>query len=143
MAEMIQSDWRKIGVKAEIATYEWGEYLKRASNGEHDALLIGIVSDIPEPDNWFQGFLCTKIGSGFNFSRWCNPSFDNLIQRATQTLDVAERTRLYTQAQKIFKSEQLFTPIAYATDVQVVNKHVAGFKINPLGPTVFSGVGLR
>ena len=34
MAEMIQSDWAKIGVKAKIVTYEWGEYLKRASDGD-------------------------------------------------------------------------------------------------------------
>ncbi|MEA3121563.1 MAG: dipeptide transport system substrate-binding protein, partial [Paraburkholderia sp.] len=30
MAEMIQADWAKIGVKAKIVTYEWGEYMKRA-----------------------------------------------------------------------------------------------------------------
>ncbi|CAJ0965977.1 unnamed protein product [Ranitomeya imitator] len=26
MAEMIQADWAKIGVKTKIVTYEWGEY---------------------------------------------------------------------------------------------------------------------
>ncbi|OYU45386.1 MAG: ABC transporter substrate-binding protein, partial [Burkholderiales bacterium PBB4] len=35
MAQLIQQDWAKIGVKATIKTYEWGEYLKRAKNGEH------------------------------------------------------------------------------------------------------------
>ncbi|MCF6180370.1 MAG: ABC transporter substrate-binding protein, partial [Geopsychrobacter sp.] len=30
MAEVIQADWAKIGVKAEIVSYEWGEYLKRS-----------------------------------------------------------------------------------------------------------------
>src|SRR5471032_1311773 len=29
MAEMLQSDWAKIGVKVKIGTYEWGEYIKR------------------------------------------------------------------------------------------------------------------
>ena len=33
-AEMIQADWAKIGVTANIVTYEWGEYLKRARAGE-------------------------------------------------------------------------------------------------------------
>src|SRR5260364_385007 len=143
MAEMIQADWEKMGVKAKIVAYEWGEYVKRAAKGEHDALTIGIVSNVPDPDNWLKVSSCTEIGSSFNFSRWCNPSFDDLIQRATQTLDIAERTRLYTQAQKVFKPEQPFTPIAYATDYQVINKRVTGFKMNPLGPTIFSGVGLR
>ena len=29
MAEMIQADWAKIGVRAKIVTFEWGEYLQR------------------------------------------------------------------------------------------------------------------
>jgi dipeptide transport system substrate-binding protein len=37
---MIQSDWAKIGVKAKIVTYEWGEYLKRAKAGEHQTVMI-------------------------------------------------------------------------------------------------------
>ncbi|WP_234306084.1 hypothetical protein, partial [Pseudomonas aeruginosa] len=38
MAEMIQADWAKIGIKARIVSYEWGEYIKRAHAGEHDAM---------------------------------------------------------------------------------------------------------
>ncbi|EGH35416.1 extracellular solute-binding protein, partial [Pseudomonas syringae pv. japonica str. M301072] len=30
MAEMLQSDWKKIGINAKIVSYEWGEYIKRA-----------------------------------------------------------------------------------------------------------------
>lgn len=142
MAEIIQSDWKKIGVKTKIVSYEWAEYVRRALNGEHDALLIGVVINIPDPGDWLRLLSCTQIDSSFNASRWCNPSFDDLSQRAAQALDIAERIRLYTQAQKIFKQEQPFTPIAYVTDYQVINKHVTGFKINPLGPTIFSGVGL-
>ena len=29
IAEMLQADWAKIGIKARIVSYEWGEYLKR------------------------------------------------------------------------------------------------------------------
>ncbi|WP_042687323.1 ABC transporter substrate-binding protein [Candidatus Glomeribacter gigasporarum] len=144
MAAMIQSDWKKIGIKTKIVTYEWAEYIKRANHGEHDALILGIVSSIPEPDLWLGGrAFGTTTRNDYSFSRWSSVLFDDLIDRATQTLDIAERTRLYTQAQKIFKQEQPVTPIAYATDDAVVNKRVTGFKINPLGPTVFSGVGLK
>ena len=30
MAELIQADWKAVGVDAEIVSYEWGEYLKRS-----------------------------------------------------------------------------------------------------------------
>ena len=31
-AQMIQQDWDKVGIKANIVSYEWGEYIKRAKN---------------------------------------------------------------------------------------------------------------
>ncbi len=133
-AEMIQADWRKIGVKAEIRPYELGEYFKRANKGEHDALLIGWIGSSNDPDEWLEAV---------RYSHWRNKEFDNLRQTAQQTVDTAKRTQLYLEAQKIFKREQPFTPIAYATSYQVINKRVTGFKINPLGPAIFSGVGLR
>src|SRR5260363_307656 len=95
-----------------------------------------------DPDGWVRPLSCTAVGTS-NFSKWCHKEFEDVIRRAAQITDVAERTQLYTQAQKIFKREQPFTPIAYATDYQVINKRVTGFKMNPLGPTIFSGVGLR
>lgn len=50
MAEMVQADWAKIGVKAKIVQYEWREYLKRMKAGEHDAGLIGWTGDYGSPD---------------------------------------------------------------------------------------------
>ena len=51
-AQMIQQDWDKIGIKANIVSYEWGEYIKRAKNGEHDAMIYGWTGDNGDPDNW-------------------------------------------------------------------------------------------
>ena len=51
MAEMIQADWDAIGVKAEIVSFEWGEYSTRTAKGEQDAFLLGGSSDNGDPDN--------------------------------------------------------------------------------------------
>jgi len=40
MAELMQADLAKVGITAEIVTYEWGEYLERSSKGEHDMVLL-------------------------------------------------------------------------------------------------------
>ena len=37
MAEMMQADLAKVGIDATLVSYEWGEYLKRAKAGEHQA----------------------------------------------------------------------------------------------------------
>src|SRR3546814_5359923 len=45
MAEMLQSDWKKIGLNVNIVSYEWGEYIKRSKGGENQAMIIGWSGD--------------------------------------------------------------------------------------------------
>src|SRR5260364_89080 len=71
-AAMIQSDWKKIGVQSKIVTHEWGEFIKRAINGEHDVLLIGGIGTFPDPDIWLQMLSSNAARNGINYSRWRN-----------------------------------------------------------------------
>ena len=42
MAELIQEDFSKVGVKVEVVSYEWGEYLERSKAKDRDgAVLLG------------------------------------------------------------------------------------------------------
>ena len=142
MAEMLQSDWDKIGIKAKIVTYEWGEYIKRSKGGENGAMLIGWSGDNGDPDNWLGTLFGCDAINGNNFSKWCNPQFDALIKAAKATTDVAERTKLYKQAQHLLKDQVPMTPIAHSTVYQPMRSNVQDFKISPLGLTSFYGVGI-
>ena len=142
MAEMIQQDWAKVGIKAKIVSYEWGEYNKRAKAGEHDTLLIGWSGDNGDPDNWLGTLYgCDAIG-GNNYSRWCQPEYDKLIKAAKRTTDMDERTKLYMQAQQILKQQVPITPIAHSTVFQPMRKEVQDFKISPFGLNEFYGVSV-
>ena len=143
MAEMVQSDWAKIGVKANIVTYEWGEYIKRAKAGEHDTMMIGWTGDNGDPDNWLGVNLGCEAVSGNNYSNWCDKKFDDLIVKARTLTSQAERTKLYEQAQVVFKQQVPFTPIAHSTVYQPMRKEVQGFKISPFGLNSFYGVSLK
>ncbi len=141
-AQMIQQDWAKVGIKAKIVSYEWGEYIKRAKAGEHDVLTYGWTGDNGDPDNWL-GVLygCSAIG-GSNYARWCDKDYDALIQQAKTSNDRAERTRLYEQAQQIIRQQMPVSPMAHSVVSQPMRKEVQGFKINPFGVTGFYGVSL-
>jgi dipeptide transport system substrate-binding protein len=142
MSEIIQADWAKIGVKAKIVTYELGEYFKRGMNGEHDAMLAGLIDSSGDPSEWFGALSCPGVRS-LNLSKWCFKPFENLINQAIRTTNVAKRTQLYLKAQEIFKREQPFTPIAYPAFYQIIHKNVTNFKIDPFQITSFAGVGLK
>lgn len=79
---------------------------------------------------------------GANRARWCDDEFDNLLQQAKQTTDVAERTRLYEQAQLRFKSQAPWATIAHSIVSQPIRKEVKNFRIDPLGGNYFYGVDL-
>ena len=82
MAELIQADWKAVGVEAEIVSYEWGEYLKRSKAGEHETVLLGWTADNGDPDNFLGVLLSCEAVGDTNRARWCNQEFDDLINKA-------------------------------------------------------------
>ena len=144
MAEMIQSDWAKIGVKANIMTFEWGEYLKRAHAGEDDSMLIGWTGDNGDPDNWLAVLLGCDARNGSNFSKYCYKPFDDLLIKARETTDIKERTKLYTEAQQIFRqATAVFADCPFDRLPADVEKTLPASRSIRFGPTVFWNVGLK
>ena len=135
MAELMQSDLAKIGIRASIVSYEWGEYRKRVQNAEHGAALLGWTGDNGDPDNFFvplAGCDSARVGGG-SPSKWCNPDFEALIKQAAAVTDQDERTKLYRQAQVIMHEEAPFFLIAHSVVFLPMRKEVEGFRISPLG----------
>jgi len=144
MAELIQADWAKVGVEAEIVSFEWGEYLKRSKQGEHETVLLGWTGDNGDPDNFLYVLLgCEAAKDSANRARWCYKPFDDLLLQAKRTSDVAERTRLYKEAQVIFKEEAPWITIAHSVVFMPVRKEVVDYRIDPFGGHVFYGVDLK
>ncbi|RBO86174.1 ABC transporter substrate-binding protein [Marinomonas aquiplantarum] len=140
MAEIIQEDWSKVGVKAEIVSYEWGEYLNRSKKGEHETVLLGWTGDNGDPDNFLYVLLgCDGVG-GSNRAQWCNEEFNDLLLAAKQTSDKAERTKDYEQAQVVFKREAPWITVAHSVVYEPISKDVKGYKIDPLGGHYFYNV---
>jgi dipeptide transport system substrate-binding protein len=144
MAELIQSDWKAVGVDGEIVSYEWGEYLKRSKEGEHDTVLLGWTGDNGDPDNFLFALLsCEAAKTGNNKAFWCDPEFNDLIVKAQQSSDLAERTALYEQAQLVFKKQAPWMTVAHSVVYQPLSKEVVDFKIDPFGTHMFYGVDLK
>ena len=145
IAELMQADLAKIGVKAEIKSYEWGEYRKRAQAGEHQMAQLGWTGDNGDPDN----FLNTLLGcdsaktNGSNIAKFCYQPFEDLVQKAKHVSDQAERTKLYEQAQVIFKEQAPWFTIAHSVQLKPVRKEVVGFKLSPFGRHTFYGVDMK
>lgn len=141
MAQMIQQDWAKIGVKTTIQSFEWGEYLKRAAQGEHDVYMSGWTSDAGDPDDFLWGTLSCSVSK--NGQRFCNKEFDELLLKARQTSDQRQRSAYYLKAQEIFKRERPWITVAHSKIYIPLRNDVEGFVMNPNGSFDFEDVYLK
>jgi dipeptide transport system substrate-binding protein len=142
MAEMIQADWKAVGVDADIVQYEWGEYLKRTQQGDQQTFMLGWTADIGDPDNFLGVLLgCDAVGAT-NRARWCDKDYDALIKKAKTITDQAERTKLYIQAQQIFEEQAPWVTIANSVVYEPIRKEVKGYKIDYFGGHIFYGVDI-
>ena len=145
IAELMQADLAKIGVKAEIKTFEWGEYRKRMQAGEHQMGMLGWTGDNGDPDNFLHTLLgCDSAKSGgSNVAKFCYKPFDDLVVKAKSVSNQAERTDLYMKAQVIFKEQVPWFTIAHAVQLKPVRKEVVDFKLSPFGRHSFYGVDIK
>ena len=143
MAEMIQADWDKVGVKVKLVTYEWAEYRKRSKTGEQPVMMFGWSGDNGDPDNFFVPLLgCDAVKGGGNVARWCNKEFNDIVQKAAQTPKQADRAKLYEQAQLIVKEEAPWITVAHSIRFTPVRKEVKGFKMDATAHHYFDRVSV-
>ena len=145
IAELMQADLAKVGVKAEIKSFEWGEYRKRLYAGEHQTAMFGWTGDNGDPDNFLHTLLGCEAAApgGGNVAKWCNKDFQDLVVKAKSATDQAERTKLYEQAQVIFKEQAPWFTIAHAVQLKPVRKEVIDFKLSPFARHTFYGVDIK
>jgi dipeptide transport system substrate-binding protein len=143
MAELIQADWAKVGVRAKLVTYEWTEYKKRSKTGEQQAFMFGWSGDNGDPDNFFGPLLsCEAVKGGGNAARWCNKEYEELVQKAKLNNKQDERAKLYERAQEIIHEEAPWLIIAHSTRFTPVRKEVIGFKMDSTAHHYFKKVDL-
>jgi dipeptide transport system substrate-binding protein len=144
-AELIQEDFSKVGVTVEIVTYEWGEYLSKSSEKNRDgAVILGWTGDNGDPDNFMAVLLgcAAATEGGANRAQWCDADFDALIQKAKVTSDLAERTKLYEEAQLVFKAKAPWATLGHSTVFMPMSTKVSGYVMSPLGSHQFDGVDI-
>ncbi len=145
IAELMQADLAKVGVTAEIKSFEWGEYRKRMQAGEHQMGMLGWTGDNGDPDNFLNTLLgCSSAKqNGSNVAKFCYQPFEDLVQKAKVVSNPAERTKLYEKAQVIFKEQAPWFTIAHAVQLKPVRKEVVDFKLSPFGRHTFYGVDMK
>ena len=107
--------------------------------------MLGWTGDNGDPDNFLHtllGCASAQSASGSNVAKWCYKPFDDLVTKAKVTTNQAERTKLYEEAQKVFKEQAPWFTVAYV-QLKPVRKEVVDFKLSPFGRHTFYGVDIK
>ena len=145
IAEILQAQYAEIGVETDIVSYEWGTYLDKTDNLEHDMAMLGWTGDNGDPDNFLWVLLSAPAAEppAGNIAGWKNAEFTALIKEAKEIMDQDRRTELYEEAQLVFKEEAPWLTIAHSVVSIPMKSSVQGFYIYPTGKRVFRGVWLE
>jgi dipeptide transport system substrate-binding protein len=144
MGELIQEDLKQVGINLKLVTYDWPTYLAKARKGEHQMIQLGWTGDNGDPDNFLNVLLgCAGVSAGSNVARWCDKSFESLVEKGKSTTDLGKRTEFYEQAQMIFKQEAPWVTLAHATVFKAMSANVKGYLISPFGTEDFSQIELK
>ena len=144
VADMIQADLARVGIRVRLVTRGWAEYRAALYAGEPTAMLYGWTSDNGDPDNFMNVLLGCQAAApgGANLARWCDPAYEAAIQAARRTDDRETRTRLYREAQVLFRDAAPWVPLAHTVVHVATRRTVTGFRMDPLGRHLFEGVSL-
>ncbi len=129
-AEIIKSQWEKVGVKVNIENYDIDELRQNIiKSRKYDALIFGEVLSL-NPDPFAFWHSSQKKDPGLNLSLYSNKDVDKLLEEARQEMDEQKRTEKLKEFQKELTDDIpaifLFSP----TYLYPVNEKVKGISIN-------------
>lgn len=140
-AELIQADLAQVGVTVVIVPVEGRFQEARLMDMNHDLTLAGWATDSNDPDSFFRPLLsCAAIRSQSNVAHWCNREFDEVLQRALSSQQLAARIDAYDQAQRILAKELPVLPLASSLRLQASRYDIKGLVLSPFGNASFAGV---
>jgi len=133
--------WKQIGVETSfINTDAKTHFAHLRDGGDFDVARAGWIGDYSDPQNFL--FLLLSDNKGFNYARYQNPQFDELMRKADQETDLRKRAAVLLEAEKIVTRDQPYIPILYYANNNLVSNKLEGWVENVRGthPTRFMSI---
>jgi peptide/nickel transport system substrate-binding protein/oligopeptide transport system substrate-binding protein len=120
--QLVQEDFKAIGVESEIVASEWAQYLDKLGAKQYQIARLGWIADYPIMDNFLYPLF--KTGSSDNYSFYSNPDVDAKLDEARTTTDADARVALYQEVEKIVGEDAAVIPMFYYRHTRVASDRV-------------------
>ena len=138
VAEAIQNMLKEVGINMKINQIQFAQHLDNIDAGRADFFRLGWIADYPDPENFLNLFYGKNVPkdpkdiSPINSTRYQNPKFDEIYEKAIQTTDRAERYKLYLQCEQIAINDAPILSIFFDEDYRLLQNYVRGYPANAM-----------
>ena len=133
-AILLQQELKQANIDVNIEVMEWGAYLDKTGNGEHDMFILGLSNPVGDADYFLtQLFHSSNKGLSGNRTYYDNAEVDRLLDEARQEIDETKRLNLYNEVQEILIEEAPMVYIHHQAYLTGVSQKVTGYWINDSG----------
>ncbi|HYM95363.1 MAG TPA: ABC transporter substrate-binding protein, partial [Chitinophagaceae bacterium] len=131
MANFIAKQLDEIGIPVQVEAIQKSLLLDMTANSKVLFFRGSWIADYPDAENYLSVFY-SKNPAPPNYTRYKNPQFDALFEKALITENDSLRYKLYQQADQLMIRDAPVVPLWYDEVVRFVQPYVKGFRPNAL-----------
>jgi len=131
IASYVARQLEEIGFKIQVDVVQKSLLLDLTSNSKTPFFRGSWIADYPDAENYLSVFY-SKNPAPPNYTRYKNPRFDALFEKAITETNDSLRYQLYQQADQVMMEDAPVVPLWYDVVVHLVQPNVKGFPANAL-----------
>ena len=131
MANFIAKQLEESGIPVQVEVLQKSLLLTMTSSSTAAFFRASWIADYPDAENYLSVFY-SKNPAPPNYTRYNNPAFDEVFEKAIRETNDSLRYKLYQQADRIVMEDAPVVPLWYDKAVRLVQPYVKDFKPNPL-----------
>ncbi|MBM3122808.1 MAG: hypothetical protein FJZ97_11600 [Chloroflexi bacterium] len=130
VAQLLQADWARLGVRVRLqAVASFGQLKEAQATGEYNAIGVNLFGTDPD---LLRPFFTT--GGSYNWANVQSADLDRLLLAGSQmTLDLEGRASLYAEAGQLIVDQALLLPIRDYVNLVVANPRVLDLRFSAQG----------
>ncbi len=132
-AQAFADDMAEIGIRVNIETNTWAEFLRKGAEGRLQVFGIGWVLDYPDPENFLQLFYGPRKSPGPNRASYQNPEYDRLFDKMKAMPNGPERLAIIRRMVDMVVEDAVWIPSYHPVTYTLYHAWVKNFK--PTGMT--------
>jgi ABC-type transport system substrate-binding protein len=140
VALSIQSQLAEVGIRIDLRETKTADnFFDDLIHGNYDLALAGWIADTPDPADFFEALLWSKMCEGenhSNHSRWKNATMDAALTRF-RTIPSEENKR---ELHRLVSTEAPLVPLIYGQSVVVHSRKVRNVTVTATGVVSLAGV---